>query len=347
MERSKLRALLLFACVALCAGALAACGESDDHAASSASSVLDETLAATSKLDSARLSGRLRLDPDGLLSFGGPIVLKASGPFAAPASGAGPRFDMRLAAAIGGQTYGARASSNGRRAYLRLDGRDYVLGRLGSRAASRAAGGAARRGALAGLGLNPAAWIKDPQEKGTATVAGTDTIRIAGDLDVARLLADVAKLLDGGAGDGLLTPKLREQIAGSVKSAKVELWTGARDRILRQLTAAIDFTFDKGQSPLTGLDGGRVNLRLRLDGVNATSFEVATPKNARPLSRLLGDSGLGELLSGFGKGLAPGSRGGDGGAAFLRCIEAAGGDSVKVMGCASKLSGRWSPAPAP
>ena len=123
-----------------------------------------------------------------------------------------------------------------------------------------------------------------------------------------------------------------------MKSAKVELWTGARDRILRQLTAAIDFTFDKGQSPLTGLDGGRVNLRLRLDGVNATTFEVATPKNARPLSRLLGDSGLGDLLSGFGKGLAPGSRGGDGGAAFLRCIEAAGGDSVKVMGCASKLS---------
>jgi len=185
----------------------------------------------------------------------------------------------------------------------------------------------------------PAAWIEDPQEKGSATIAGVDTIRIAGDLDVARLLADVAKLLGASAGDGLLTPKLRAQLVDAVKSAKVELWTGARDRVVRKLTAAIDFTFaDDAARPITGLDGGRIDLRLRLDDVNATAFEVAAPKNARPLSELIGDSGLDGLLSGIGKGFGSTAGGGDGGAAFLRCITAARGNSTEVMRCSSKLA---------
>ena len=344
MNRSKLRVLLVLACAALCAGLLSACGDSEQQASSSASSVLDETLAATSKLDSGRLTASLRLRPDGLLSLGGPILLNASGPFAAPAAGAGPRFDMKFGAAIAGGTFDARARSTGKRAYLRLDGRDYALGRHGERSASKERSSAkqrssAKRGALGALGLDPAAWIEDPQEKGSATIAGVDTIRIAGDLDVARLLADVAKLLGASAGDGLLTPKLRAQLVDAVKSAKVELWTGARDRVVRKLTAAIDFTFaDDAARPITGLDGGRIDLRLRLDDVNATAFEVAAPKNARPLSELIGDSGLDGLLSGIGKGFGSTAGGGDGGAAFLRCITAARGNSTEVMRCSSKLA---------
>jgi hypothetical protein len=336
----KLRALLLLACAALCAGLLAACGDSDEQATSSASSVLDETLAATSELDSGRLSGRMRLEPDGMLSLGGPIVMSATGPFAAPAAGAGPRFDIKLAAAIGGGAFRARARSTGKRAYLRLGDRDYALGGADDGASHAKQRGSATRGALAALGLNPASWVKDPRTDGSATIGGVRTTRIAGDLDVARLLADVSKLLDGGgAGGGLLTPKLREQLAGAVKTARVQLWSGAQDHILRQLTAFVDFRFaDGSQKPIVGLDGGRINLRLRLDDVNATTFAVATPKNARPLSQLIGDSGLGGLLSGLGAGLGGAGGPGDGGAALMRCVTAAGGDSAAVMRCASKLA---------
>ncbi|HEV7804370.1 MAG TPA: hypothetical protein VGO80_01010 [Solirubrobacteraceae bacterium] len=336
MNRSKLRALLIVACVALCAGLLGACGETDERAASSASGVLDETLAATSALDSGRLTGRLRLEPDGLLSLGGPIVLTASGPFAAPAAGAGPRFDIALGAAIAGGSVRARTSSTGEVAYLRLGGRDYALGGFGSHRHEREA---KRRGGLGSLGLNPVAWIKDPQEHGGAIIDGVETTRITGDLDVARVLADVAKLLDGGRGDGLLTPNLRKQLTDAVKTAKVEIWTGASDRILRQLTALVDFTFKDGsQTPITGLDGGRIDLRLRLDDVDATTFEVATPKHARPLSALIGDGGLGALLSGLGRSFGPRASGGDGGEALLRCVTAAGGDSAKVVRCASRVA---------
>ena len=338
MTSSKLRALLILACAALCAGLLAACGDSEEQAASAAPSVLQETLAATSKIDSGRLTGRLRLEPDGLLALGGPIVLSASGPFAAPAAGAGPRFDIAVAATLGASPLRARASSTGKRAYLRLGGRDYVLGEYGSHASKRRS--VKPRDALAALGLDPAAWVKDPQEHGGAMIGDVETVRITGDLDVARVLADVARLLDGGGAGGLLTPKLRAQLADGVKTAKVEIWTGANDRILRQLTAFVDFTFKQGAQPIPGLDGGRINLRLRLDDVNTTTFHVATPKNARPLSSLFGDGdgGLGALLSALGQGFAPRTSGGDAGQAFMRCVKAAGEDSAKVMACASKLT---------
>jgi hypothetical protein len=151
------------------------------------------------------------------------------------------------------------------------------------------------------------------------------------------MLADIARLFDDGG--GLLTPKLRAQLAGAVKSATVQVAAGADDKILRRLTAAIDFTFPKGeQPPITGLDGGRIALRLNLTGVNATRFEVARPANARPLSELLGDRGIESLLEGLGASLGAGAGPGDGGAGFLRCVEAAHGQSAALARCAAQLS---------
>ncbi len=88
---------------------------------------------------------------------------------------------------------------------------------------------------------------------------------------------------------------------------------------------------------MQGLDGGRLNLRLRLDGVNATEVEVRTPKDPRPLSMLFEDRGLRGLLGGLGAGAPKGAGAGDGGQAFLKCLRAAGEDSEAVGRCASKL----------
>ena len=335
MTRARAASALVVA--ALCAGLLAACGDAETTASSPAArATLAETFAATSKLRSARVDGRMRLEPDGLVSLGGPIVLSATGPVAAPAAGKGPRFDLAFAAALGGRSFRGGARSTGSRAYLRLDDRSYALGGHATRSAHRKA----RRGALAVIGLDPTRWVKDPQTKaGSPAIDGVETIAVAGKLDVARMLADIARLFDGDlAGGGLLTPKLRAQLAGAVKTATVEIAAGTDDRILRRLTAAIDFTFPKGeQPPITGLDGGKIDLRLNLTGVNATTFHVDKPANARPLSELFGDGGLQALLKGLGASFGGGAGPGDGGAAFLRCIEAAHGRSAAVARCASQL----------
>jgi hypothetical protein len=334
VTRPTLRAVLVLTCAALGAGLLAGCGDADDTADAAAPGTLQQTFAATSKLDSAHLTASFQLDPEGLLALGGPLTFRGSGPFAAGTTGRLPRFDFALAGSIARQALRARALSKGKQTFLTIDGRSYKLdlGDLFSADHTRAA---KQHGAgLASLGLDPTAWIKDPQTKGDETVGGVVTQRVAGTLDVERLLADVARLLGGD--DGFLTPKLRRQIASAVTSSHVDVWSGAKDKILRQLAVVVGFAFKTGESPITGLDGGKITLRVRLDGVNATTVNPVAPKHARPLTSLTGDGGLGAFLSGLGAGVMSGT--GDGGDAFLKCLNSGGGTTADIVACTSKLA---------
>ena len=336
MNRPTLRTVLVLACAALTAGLLASCGDSADKPDSAAATALDQTLAATSKLDSAHLKASFQLDPEGLLALGGPISARVSGPFDSGAKGELTRFELAVAGTLARRDLHARATSTGKRLFPRIDGRDYgvdrtYVGKL--RSGDRAASSKKHKG-LASLGLDPTSWIDDPREQGSEVVGGVQSTRIAGDIDVKALLDDVAKLLGGD--DGLLTPKLRKQIEDAVTSAKVDVWTGAKDKILRQLVAAIDFKFKDG-SPISGLDGGKVTLRLNLDDVNAATVDAASPKHPRPLADLTGEGGLGALLSGLGAGILAGTGGGDGGDAFLKCLSSSSATS-DIVRCASKLA---------
>jgi hypothetical protein len=337
VNRPTLRAVLLLACAVLCAGLLASCGDADDSAGDSAAarSLLQQTVEATSKLDSAHVKGAFQLAPDGLIALGGPLSVRVSGPFVAGAEDELPRFDFALAGTLARKDLTAHALSTGKQIFLRIDGENYTLAKLSGEHKEHAR---EHRGGLASIGLDPSEWVEDPQEQGTATVGGVQTIRIAGTLDVEQVLDDVSKLLGGGGKryDGLLTPKLREQIEDAVTSSKIDVWTGAQDKILRQLVAAIDFKFENGKSPISGLDGGRITLRLLLDDVNTTTVDARAPTNARPLSDLLGEGGLGALLSGLGAGALGGASGGDDGAAFLKCLNAEG--TADIAACASKLA---------
>ena len=304
MLRPTSRILPVLACLAVCGALLAACGDDGGDSSKAASADLEQALAATSKIDSGRVTASFKLEPDGLVSLGGPITLRASGPFAAPAAGELPRMRLAIAASLAGRPFEATATSTGKRAFLRLGGRDYELGDELVKSLAEILGGA-RGGGFASLGLDPSAWIKDTQDKGAASIGGVDTTHVAGDVDPAKLLADLARLLDGTGFGGLLTPTVRDQIAGAVRSAKVDVYSGVDDKILRQLDLAVDFKFDNGaDSPLAGLDGGRFNMRLRLDDVNASTVKPAAPKNAQPLERLFSEGGLSSLLGGFGVGTA-------------------------------------------
>jgi hypothetical protein len=333
VTRPSPKAALLLVCAAICAALIGGCGEQTESASSAGT--LDETVAATAKIKSARLTASLDIEPDGLIALGGPIKLRASGPFAAPAAGELPRAKLAIVASLGGQALHAGATSTGKRLFVSLDGRAYEARDEAVSALSDAFGG--KGGGFASLGLDPAAWIEHLRDDGEVTVGGVRSDTFSGTIDVEKLLADVAGLLGGGGAGSFLTPKLRAKIADAVTSAKVDFWVGKTDRILRQLTLAIDFAFKQGASPLQGLDGGKIKLRLLLDGVNATEVEVSAPKHPRPLSDLLQDRGLTGLLSGLGAGLPRGAGAGDGGQALLKCLRAAGENSEAVKRCASKL----------
>ena len=248
--------LLALGCAVLCTALLAACGGSSDNPApkrDAAQQTLDRAFGAqATSIERARVSADVRLDPDGLLKVGGPLALRVEGPFAAPSGRTPARFDLAFVTTLGGDRFRGSAISTGRRSYLQLDDRVYALGsgRRRAQAAPKSPPG------LRSLGIDPLRWVKNVKDEGRADVGGVPTTRLTGDVDSVALLADLAALLDkAGGAASFLTPKLLAQIGAAVKSAKVDIWTGADDDIVRRIAVDLRFAFKPSQSPIVGLDG--------------------------------------------------------------------------------------------
>src|SRR4051794_27999798 len=221
MTRSTLRVILALACGLLCAGLLAACGGSNASSNTGAENTLKQTFGTSApSIKRGRVAATLRLDPEGLLKLGGPISVRLTGPFAAPSGRNLPRFDLAFLATLAGQHFGGSAISTGTHGFLKLDRRTYAIDDAQVAKLRRQLGTAAGKpqAALKALGIDPLRWITHPQRKGRERIAGVDTERIGGVVDVPRLLADLGTLLDkaGGTGASIFTPQLRTQIADAV-----------------------------------------------------------------------------------------------------------------------------------
>lgn len=294
MNRSLRRAVLALAIGALCVLGAVACGKDSSTTSSTARRLVDQTFKATSALESAGLDAHLELAPEGLLAIGGPITLHVKGPVARTKPHRHPLLKLHGVATVAGQRYGGDLVADGRRAFLELDGRAY---RIGDKHSMKG---------LGSLGLHPRGWLKDEQITGRARIAGTETIHVTGTVDPVRLADDLG---------GLVPAKLRKQLAGAVKTAKFELWTGADDKILRQLTLRVSFEFPKGaQPPIAGLQAGRIELRVGLADVNTKPGSIRAPTRSLPLSEAPTDRGLGGLIHCLGR------RGGA--SAVVQCVAA-------------------------
>ena len=345
MTRSLRRILAALACLTLCGALLNACGGDEEKGETGAQALLDQTFGSgASAIDNGRMNLAFQLDPKGLLALGGPIKLSLDGPFAVPGKGQLPHLDVDFAATLATEIFRGTVLSTGRAAYVRLDGRSYKVDRefVADLRQGLADAEDEKQPGLKALGIDPLRWIGGARKRGEQRIAGVDTTRISGDVKVATLLADVDRLLTkaggpgGGSAGGLLSPEIRQQIAAGVKTAKVDIWTGTKDKILRQLAVRINFAFKQGETPIAGLEAGKINLRLRLTDVNRTKLSVDAPADARPLADLTGGS-ISDFLTGIGNGLT-GQGSSIAGAPFLKCITGANGQTASLVRCISKLS---------
>lgn len=273
------RRLLVLACAALAALVPAAgCGGADDGEPGAAQ-ILGQTFRrSASAIEDGYLSLSFRLDPRAPGAVGEPVLVTLLGPFSGAAQGGRGRFDVELAATVGQQDHVARLRSTGRHVLMTLGGTTYTLGGALGRSAS----------GLAVTGLHPLRWIRGARRKRDERAVGLPTIRIGGTVDVARMLSDFDVLFarTGGApaGPTLLSAPLRRKIAGAVKSSSIDVWTGASDKLLRQISATIVFTFED-RRPRHGLSGGRIDVHLRLDDVNrhlSRASPFAAPRRTVP-----------------------------------------------------------------
>jgi hypothetical protein len=210
--------------------------------------------------------------------------------------------------------------------------------------------------------MDPRKWLTNPTNAGEAKVGDTDTIKITGGVDMAKLLDDVNAALEKAASLGLqgtaagqvpekLTEAQKQEVVKAIKEPKVEIYTGKDDKVMRRMVVTL------GVDDQASKTSGNIGLDFSLTDLNEGQT-IAEPSNPLPLSELLsqfgGLSGLaGSPNSSSGSGSASGSGSGSSGSSssgsgsggssaadfekFSKCLEDAGNDVSKAQECSKLL----------
>jgi hypothetical protein len=121
---------------------------------------------------------------------------------------------------------------------------------------------------------------------------------VSASVDVGRLVDDVSSL-EAKVPSGAANPFSgddKSELVHSIKDAKVDLYVGAADHILRK------FAF---RAVIEGNDGrGDLNVELTTGDLNKPQ-RISTPASARPFTQLEGDLRTGGLEALAGGGSAP------------------------------------------
>lgn len=333
---------------------LAACGGDDGEDADPAA-VLKETFGEGKEVKSGRLDLSLRINAKGIEQLDGPVTVALRGPFQSQGGNELPQFDFEAEINAGGQAFRAGAVSTGDKGFLRFQDQSYSVpdelykqfkdGYAKTAKCNDEQGGKQGNATFRALGIDPRRWLKDPRNEGIQPVGGTDTIHIASAVDVPRFLEDVNRVLgrtdlqqadpcaeEEQAGQPKddpksrqLTDEQRKTIAEAIKRARVDVWSGSEDRILRRIN--VDLRIESADRKQTG----DVRLDLTIGGLNEKQ-QVKAPADSKPLEELL--QRFGGQVPGLGGG---GDGGTGGGSTYEQCVTEAAGDVRALQECADLL----------
>jgi len=278
------RTLLLILVAALMAVAVG-CGGGGDAAdeGTDVDELLERTFSGDKQVDSGRLDLTLRVDVQGGedSQLQGPITLELTGPFQTQGKGKLPQFDVDAVFEGAGQSLKAGLASTGDKGFVNFQDTDYVVSeqvfkqfRASFEQAQKEAGGQEDRQSLATLGIDPRRWLTNAENAGEAKVGETDTIKITGGVDVAKLLDDVNVALERARGLGVqgseslpeqLTDEQKRQATDAIKDLAVEIHTGKEDTTLRRMLVTMDV-----QAPASadGAESGTLSLDFSLLELN-------------------------------------------------------------------------------
>jgi hypothetical protein len=335
---------------------LVACGGDEATESTDVDKLLEDTFSGGKKIESGKFELALKLDVQGSGAVQGPINVKLGGPFESQGDKKLPKFAFDASFEGAGQSLKAGVMTTGEKGYVNFNGTDYavsdeVFKQFKDSFEKAAAEGQQEDQSLKSLGIDPRNWLSNAKNAGEEKVGDTDTIRITGDVDVAKLLDDVNKALSKAGSLGLqggsqlptkLTDEQKQQIQKAVKNLKVDIFTGKEDTTLRRMHIVFDV------SDPTGKDQGsaKVDFDLKLLDLNEGQ-EFTEPENPKPFDELLqslGGLGLGGLGGSGGSGGGSGGNSGSGGDSsknleeYTKCIEDAGNDLEKAQKCADILN---------
>ncbi len=299
------RALALLAALA-CAVALAACAGSGSPGAQS---LLSETFKSHQPIESGRMLLSYALAPaaaGGPAAVAGGLSLALAGPFQGAGTGRLPRFALQAELGSGaapgsaGQALHLGAVSTAGKLFIELGGTPFLAPaatveavQQGYAQASRAA--SAGPSSFTALGVDPGDWLTHPTVAGRAEVAGEQTIHIVAGLDATRFFADAARLslllrplgLAGGHGSGLFARSEPGAFESSLRSARVDVYTGSGDHLLRRLSVRANLAAPSdAPGALGGLRSATLTLVLQFTQLNRPQ-RILAPGAVQPIAKLV------------------------------------------------------------
>ena len=277
--------------------------------------------------DSADVRLDVELQLEGLPAVERPLRIKATGPYRANKNKLAS-FDIDLELSAGGQPVRTGRLSTGDRLFIKFQDVYYEVPADQVRQNNRQVQRENRsRQALAGIGPDARKWLRDAKIEGDAEVAGVETTRVSGQLDVGatlRGLNEFASRASRALGPGAaptpprpLPKRILDDAEDIVKeNPKFDVYVGKDDDVIRRISANLKFDVpERDRERLRGLERGRLELNLEFADIDGDQ-KIEAPANARPLSDLARSLGSTGTLGGIG-GLPGGGRGGgaDGGGA--------------------------------
>jgi hypothetical protein len=256
-----------------------------------------------SSIPSADMTLNIQAKVNGVAQLSQPIGLKVAGPYQSNGKGKLPSFNWQVSISGGGQAFSGGVISTGDNAFVNFQGTNYEVGKAQIAQVNQQLGQQTGSGkTLKDFGIDPQAWVKDPQDKGDESVNGVDTTHVSAGVDVTKMITDFNKTIQqaGGAmgsnAPSQLTADQISQISQIVKDPKFDIYVGKDDDTIRRLAVSVAFEIPSAaRSQFQGAEGGTLNFSIDFAKVGEKKT-ITPPANARPISEL--SAQLGGLFGG-------------------------------------------------
>lgn len=286
--------VVLATAIAGCGGSKSSSGGTSSSKPSTASKaevnkLLEQTFGANPKASSGMLDGRIDIHVKGVKAYRKPVALTMTGPF--NDAGGQPEANLSVGIELHDTALGGELILKDGRTLIGVGSTGYQVPDSISKPLRRPIEGSPDNtlGAILNVfGIEPRRWATNPRIVGNETLAGVPTIHGTAGIDTKRFFLDVAKLAkrltslritDITNLPRAVDRKARAALVRSVKSATGDVYTGAKDHVMRK--AKIDIVIKPSARDRKVL-GGISSMTIAGD-LNVT--EVGTnPKVERPTS---------------------------------------------------------------
>jgi hypothetical protein len=294
---------------------VAGCGGGGGGSSEDARALIDKAF--SSSIPSADMTLNIQAKVNGVAQLEQPISLKVAGPYQSNGQGKLPSFNWQVSVSGGGQAFSGGLISTGDNAFVNFQGTNYEVGKdqiaqVNSQLSQQTGSGKT----LKDFGIDPQAWVTDPEDKGDESVNGVDTTHVSAGVDVAKMIGDFNKTIDqaggamGASAPSRLTQDQIDQISQVVKDPKFDIYVGKEDSKIRRLAVSVDFEIpSEARAQFQGAEGGTLSFSIDFAKVGEKKT-ITPPSNARPIADL--QEQLGGLFGGGVPGAGSGGSGSSG-----------------------------------